>query len=111
MQQFILETRSLTKTYWATDALDSVSLRVPSWSIFGLLGPNGAWKSTFMKIISGIIHKTSGQVNIFWSERSIRDLEQLGVLIESPILYKNLSAYENMKIFAAISKINYSKKR
>ena len=62
------------------------------------LGRNGAGKSTILKMIAGILKPTSGIVEIdghIWSRTDLRDI---GALIETPPLYENLTAYENLKV-------------
>jgi len=68
---FAIEVRDLRKTYAATgkmpekQALDGITLEIPTGSIFGLLGPNGAGKSTFINILAGLVKKTSGTARIW----------------------------------------------
>lgn len=69
--EFAIEVRDLRKTYAASgkmpekQALQGVSLEIPTGSIFGLLGPNGAGKSTFINILAGMVKKTSGTARIW----------------------------------------------
>lgn len=100
--KFILQTNELTKTYQNKDALKNVSLKIPQNSVYGLLGPNGAGKSTLLKIISGIAHPTSGEILFQGHSWTRNDLSDIGALIESPPIYNNLTAYENMKVRAMI---------
>ena len=58
----LLETRELTKSYDAVAALQAVSLSVESGTVLGLIGENGAGKSTFAKCVTGLIRPTSGGV-------------------------------------------------
>jgi len=98
MDNYILETRNLCKFYKNQKAVNNISISVKRNSIYGLLGPNGAGKSTFLKMIAGILHPTSGQIifdNQIWSRK---DLANIGALIESPPLYENLTARENLKV-------------
>lgn len=98
MDNYILETRNLCKFYKNQKAVNNISILVKRNSIYGLLGPNGAGKSTFLKMIAGILHPTSGQIifdNHIWSRK---DLANIGALIESPPLYENLTARENLKV-------------
>ena len=98
MDNYILETRNLCKFYKNQKAVNNISILVKRNSIYGLLGPNGAGKSTFLKMIAGILHPTSGQIifdNHIWSRK---DLANIGALIETPPLYENLTARENLKV-------------
>lgn len=94
----ILELRDLTKKFKKQKAVDQVSLHVARNSVYGLLGPNGAGKSTALKMITGMLQPTSG--NIFFQGHAWRreDLQEIGALIETPPLYDNLTARENLKV-------------
>ena len=72
MNQNILETKCLTKSFRNHNAVNQISLAVPKNQVYGLLGPNGAGKSTLLKMMTGILRPTDGQI-IFdghvWSRR------------------------------------------
>ncbi len=93
----ILQTKDLCKAFKKQVAVDHVSLNIPCNSVYGLLGPNGAGKSTILKMITGILRPNSGAVIFNGHPWSRKDLTQIGALIETPPLYENLSAYENLK--------------
>ncbi|HHX61514.1 MAG TPA: lantibiotic protection ABC transporter ATP-binding protein [Epulopiscium sp.] len=98
MSDYILETKSLTKKFKNQEAVNNVSLAIRKNSIFGLLGPNGAGKSTVLKMITGIMKPTSGEIlfeNHPWSRDNLNDI---GALIESPAIYPNLTAMENLDL-------------
>ncbi|WP_069988306.1 lantibiotic protection ABC transporter ATP-binding protein [Massilioclostridium coli] len=94
---FILQTTDLCKNFKGQMAVDGVSLNIKRNSVYGLLGPNGAGKSTILKMITGILRPTSGEILFDGHAWSRKDLLQIGALIETPPLYENLSAYENLK--------------
>ena len=60
-----IETLSLTKRYKDVAALDGLDLTVPAGSIYGLLGRNGAGKTTAIKILLGMVHPTAGRAHVF----------------------------------------------
>ena len=62
---FILETERLTKTYSGKDAIKDISLHIAEGEIYGLIGRNGAGKTTIMRIISGLSTQTSGSYSLF----------------------------------------------
>ena len=95
---YVLETRNLTKKFGKQVAVKEISLQVEKNSVYGLLGPNGSGKSTTLKMVTGMLHKTSGQILIDGHEWSRKDLETIGALIESPPIYENLTARENLKV-------------
>jgi gallidermin-class lantibiotic protection ABC transporter ATP-binding subunit len=100
MNNLMIRTTNLTKKYKGVAVVENVNLEIPENKIYGLLGPNGAGKSTTLKMICGITKPTSGEIlyeNQSWSREILGDI---GALIESPALYQNLTAYENLKVRA-----------
>lgn len=98
MNDLILETKNLCKTFKRQKVVQNISLEVRRNSIYGLLGPNGAGKSTTLKMITGMLHPTSGEIlfeNQPWNRKNLSDI---GALIESAPLYENLTARENLKV-------------
>lgn len=107
MSDYILEIKDLTKKFKAQTAVNNVSLSIRKNSILGLLGPNGAGKSTTLKMISGIMKPSSGEIlfeNNPWSRKNLKDI---GALIESPAIYHNLTAMENLKIACTLYGLPY----
>ena len=98
----ILKTDNLCKYFKKQKAVDNVSITVRENSIYGLLGPNGAGKSTTLKMITGMLRPTSGKVLFNGHDWTRKDLEQIGALIETPPLYDNLSAAENLEVRAKL---------
>lgn len=94
----ILETTNLCKKFGKQTAVDNLSLRIERNSVYGLLGPNGAGKSTTLKMITGMLKPTSGQIWYDGHTWNRQDLGHIGALIESPPLYDNLTAAENLKV-------------
>lgn len=98
MNKYILETKQLIKKFKNQKAVNEVSLQISKNSVYGLLGPNGAGKSTLLKMIVGMLKPTSGEI-LFEGELWSRNcLSEIGALIESPPLYENLTARENLKV-------------
>lgn len=98
----ILNTDNLCKYFKKQKAVDNVSITVRENSIYGLLGPNGAGKSTTLKMITGMLRPTNGKVLFNGHDWTRKDLEQIGALIETPPLYDNLSAAENLEVRAKL---------
>ena len=99
---YILETKNLTKNIKNENIIKGLSLKVPKGETYGLLGTNGAGKSTTMKLLCGLLKPSEGEV-IFKGKPWSRDtLNKIGVLIESPAIYGNLTAKENMLIHACM---------
>ena len=103
MSDFVIETRGLTKVYGEQTAVNSVNLHVRAGRIYGLLGRNGAGKTTIMKMILGLAPITSGEVDVFGQNIKGREKQiypRIGAIIENPGFYPNLTGTENLKIFA-----------
>lgn len=98
MSDIILQTENLCKSFKKQMVVDHISLSVPCNSVYGLLGPNGAGKSTTLKMVAGMLRPDSGKILFQGHEWVRKDLSEIGVLIESPPLYENLTARENLKV-------------
>lgn len=98
----IIKTTNLCKTFGKQKAVNSVSMNIQRNSIYGLLGPNGAGKSTTLKMISGILKPTAGTIEFDGHLWKRDDLNNIGALIETPPIYGNLTAYENLKVRATL---------
>lgn len=94
----ILETHHLSRKYKKQFANYDISLSVKRNTVYGLLGPNGAGKSTLLKSLTGMIRPSSGEIIFDGKSWSRSDLAAIGALIESPPLYDNLTARENLKV-------------
>lgn len=99
---YLLETKNLVKRFGrgagAQTAVDRVSLHVPEGAVYGLLGPNGAGKSTTLKMIAGMLRPTEGEMLFAGQPWQRDDLYRIGTLIETPPLYANLTARENLRV-------------
>lgn len=112
MKDCIIETENLTKKYGNQSSVSNLNIHVRQGRIYGLLGRNGAGKTTTMKMLLGLTTPTSGKIKIFG--KNIREnekeiLPRIGSLIESPGFYPNLTATENLKIFADLRGLKDSK--
>ena len=86
-------------------AVCSVSLTVRAGEIYGLLGPNGAGKSTIIKMITGLIPKDSGRIEVasFDIDKNREEASKnIGAIIETPTMFKNMTALENLRYFATL---------
>lgn len=109
MSEYFLETNKLTKKFKGEIAVDSINLKIRKASIYGFLGPNGSGKSTTLKMITGLLYPTSGEIIIDGHKWKRNDLNDIGALIESPALYGNLTARENLKVHTKLLNIKDSK--
>jgi ABC-2 type transport system ATP-binding protein len=109
----LLEVNHLTKQYRDIKAVDDLSFSVMEGDIYGFLGQNGAGKSTTIRMLLTLIAPTAGEIKIFGKtlqENRHEILSQTGAIIERPDLYQYLTAYENLSLFARMSKIKVSRK-
>ena len=102
---YIIETKNLMKQYGSQKSVADLNIHVKRGRIYGLLGRNGAGKTTTMKMLLGLTKPTSGEVKIWGKSLQGNEkklLPRIGSLIESPGFYPNLTATENLRIFATL---------
>ena len=115
----VVSANDLCKSYpatWASNSLSgkqpprneqvvsNCSLKIKEGSIYGLLGANGAGKTTIFKMLSGLILPTTGEAKIFGLDivKSRTEIQsKIGTMIDTPVFYENLSAFENLKLHLA----------
>ena len=105
MSKYVIETKNLTKQYGTQKSVADLNIHVRQGRIYGLLGRNGAGKTTTMKMLLGLTQPTSGEVTIWGKPLRTNEkklLPRIGCLIESPGFYQNLTATENLRIFATL---------
>ncbi len=98
--EFLLVTENLSKRYGKNVlAVDNVNLHIKKGAIYGLIGRNGAGKTTIMKMISGMAIPTSGSYTYSGFNGTAEEaLGRVGALIESPAIHPKMTAYDNLKI-------------
>jgi ABC-type Fe3+/spermidine/putrescine transport system ATPase subunit len=87
--------RSVTKTYASREVLHQINLCAESGTIYGLLGVNGAGKTTAFKLLAGLLYPTSGEIVFNGQPITMRRrafLKDMGIMIETPVFYEHLSA-------------------
>lgn len=105
MNDFLIETKQLTKMYGTQTIVNTINLHVRKGRIYGLLGRNGAGKTTIMKMILGLTPINSGEVYVFGQNikgQEKRVYPRIGAIIETPGFYPNLTGTENLEIFAKL---------
>lgn len=98
MKDLILKTENLNKSFKGQKIVDNVALEVQRNTVYGLLGPNGAGKSTTLKMVTGMLRPDAGNIIFNGHTWTRNDLQDIGVLIETPPLYDNLTATENLQV-------------
>ncbi len=97
-----IEIRNLHKNFGEKRAVDGLDMTVPEGAIYGFIGENGSGKSTTEKLICGLIQPSGGEIKLFGKEHT--DMEargRIGVLIEAPGCFPNMTVWNNMKLQAA----------
>ena len=107
MKEVALKTKGLTKEYGKFKALDNVDMTVFRGDIYGLIGRNGAGKTTIMKTITGLTNPTSGSYEVFGQgkENSQKSKRRVGCLIENPAFFGNLTGWQNLKYYCKLKGI------
>jgi ABC-2 type transport system ATP-binding protein len=110
----IIKVNNLSKQYRELKAVDDISFTVYAGDIYGFLGQNGAGKSTTIRMLLTLIEPTAGTIELFgknlYAHRK-EVLRQIGAVIEKPDLYKYLTAYENLSLFARMSGVTVTAKK
>lgn len=101
MREIILQTDQLTKSYGKFTALDHADMTVYRGDIYGLIGRNGAGKTTMMKLVARLAEPTEGSYSLFGKRGYAAEKEKrrIGSLIENPAFFGNLTAYQNLRYY------------
>ena len=112
MTNTAVEIRNLAKVFDGKEVLRGCNLTVQSGTIYGLLGANGAGKTTMFKLITGLLSPPAGNIKVQGETLSIdkKDfLRKMGILIETPVFYNHLSARENLEIHLSYMEHSFEK--
>lgn len=110
----IVSVQHLSKQFGSFNAVHDLSFTVEAGDVYGFLGQNGAGKSTTIRMLMTLIAPTAGSINIFdmpLATHRKEILQQIGAVIEKPDVYKYLSAYDNLRLFARLSGVQVSRKQ
>lgn len=101
----VLRTQSLTKRFGPVLAVDGIDLQVRQGEVYGFLGPNGAGKTTTIALALGLLHATSGAVEVLGERvtpRSTGILRRVGSLVGAPGMVPSLTGRENLRLLARL---------
>lgn len=113
MREFVIETSNLTKKYGNNTVVSGVNMNVEKGRIYGLLGRNGAGKTTIMRMLLNLTNPTEGDIKLFgtdYNENMKENYNKIGSIIETPGFYPNLNAKDNLKVLCEL-RGNYTDER
>ena len=112
--EYILRTRGVCKKYKNHMALNGVDMNVARGDIYGFVGENGSGKTTIIRLITGLISPSAGDFELFGASNKSPEIlkarAKVGAVVESPSIYLNMSAYENLKMQCGILGIDDEEK-
>jgi ABC-2 type transport system ATP-binding protein len=109
MTEKLIVAKNLTKSFGETQAVDNLNLQVQAGEIYGLVGPDGAGKTTTMRLLCGAMVPDSGEVLVgghSMTKNPDRAREQIGYLSQKFSLYEDLTVLENIRFFAEVRGIS-----
>lgn len=112
MKKVVLKTYNITKKYGEQLAVDNVNMTIKKGDIYGFIGQNGAGKTTLIRLITGLIHKSGGEIELLGAneENELNKARTMvGSLIESPSFYTNMTARENLEVSRLVRNIPWKK--
>lgn len=100
LMEYILTTENLTKAYGKHKAADQINIHIKKGEVYGLIGRNGAGKTTILKMICGLSTPTSGSFTFMGNSGAKlgKSMKDIGALIETPGLFPKMSAFQNVKL-------------
>lgn len=105
----MIQARGLVKNYGLSAALRGVDLHVAEGEFMSLVGPNGAGKSTLMRIVATLLRPSSGEVSVggwIFPVHAAKVRRHLGLVSHQPLLYRDLTAAENLQFFARLYQLD-----
>ena len=104
-EQLAIRTKKLSKVFGNRKAVDKVSIKVPQGAFLSIFGPNGAGKTTLLRVLATLTRPSSGEAEIMGidiKEDSDLAREHIGMISHKPMLYPDLSAEQNLLIYARL---------
>ena len=104
--EYVLQTKNLSKRYGKRLVLNKVNINIERGDIYGFVGENGSGKTTVIRLISGLIFADGGDFELFGVKSNSSEIlnarKKIGAIVESPSIYKNMSASDNLRMQSKI---------
>ena len=108
-KKYVLETINLTKRYKEQLAVNNVNMHIEEGDIYGFVGENGAGKTTIIRLICGLISKTSGSFRLFGVDSNNKEIDKarkgMNGIVEAVSINKSMNALDNLKLQCLINNI------
>lgn len=104
----MLVTRSLSKSFGTSVAVDGLDLNLAPGELYGFLGPNGAGKTTTIRMLAGLLRPSSGSVEIdgrTWAEDPMGLKRDVGLVPDTPPLHDHLTGWQHVQLVGAMHRI------
>ena len=98
----MIQTQGLSKSFGGVTAVNAVDLQVESGEIFGLVGPDGAGKTTLMRMILGIFEPSAGSLSVMGNAQIESVKKSIGYIPQKFSLYRDLSVIENIRLIGSL---------
>lgn len=102
MSEKILSLKNVSKAYKSRKVVNEVNMEIDRGEIVGLVGRNGAGKTTILRMISGLATESSGEIELFGKtgkSEKVKERSRMGVLVENPALFQNMTARQNLEYY------------
>lgn len=106
---YVLQTNGLTKRFGKKEAVNGLDINVKKGDIYGFIGRNGAGKTTFIRMVSGLAHPTQGSIRLFESEDLNSQRRKVGTMIENPAVYPHMTARDNLIYYCKLLGLDQAK--
>ena len=113
--EYVLRTFGLSKKYKNRFAVKDACMNICEGDIYGFVGENGSGKTTMIRLVTGLIHANGGEFELFGvknTDPAIVDARRkLGAVVESPSIYRNMSASDNLRLQCALLGLEATEER
>lgn len=104
--EFAVVAQGIRKRFGTIEALRGLDVSIRTGEIYGLLGPNGSGKTTFIRCVAGLLRPEAGTLTVLGqTPRAAVNSGRVGYMTQAPALYGELSVQENLSFFAALESV------